>query len=631
MVAKIAAISQVALCVYINDPDRPLGVFLFLGPTGVGKTECAKAVARYLFGNADRLLRFDLNEYGEPGASARLVGTFAQPEGLLTSAIRRQPFAVVLFDEVEKAHPEVFDLLLQVLGEGRLTDALGRTADFTNALIVLTSNLGVREAEAAFGFRQDEAARDAVFVRAAERFFRPEFVNRIDRIVPFARLGRDHMRAVARKLIEDVFGREGLVQRKCLLSVEGPALERVVDQGYDPLLGARALKRSIERALVQPVAERLAVLPLGAFTAVRVYPGPQTLAVDVRALEQAPPVAHRDVDLTDTESLLRRVRAALRRIEDEFAEWRPAGPITLGQVAPEHYRYFTLREQAEHVRGRCRELGELAESTRRGASAFPSYRRPDSPRRAHKMLMINSWLFKGSLLREMASALDINEYLCEVVDSAQPAEGGLASELNEVLGQAALLHLLGGSLREGYTERVVLWPVGFDGRQSDWVRRVLDVYQSALPSLGLEGTVQPHKPGKSGRDAGDEFLGAFLLAQGPHALPLLRLEEGVQLLLPAHGPIEPLQVFVLPVPGGAEPEALLGDWWARRRAWLEAVGRGEAAVADDPLRPGPVLRITSERTGMIDLRTGLAGELDPAACLLATLPLPPEITAPLEG
>src|SRR5205085_3743957 len=106
-----------------------------------------KAIAAYLFGDADRLLRFDLNEYAAPGAAARLVGTFGQPEGLLTAAVRRQPFAVVLFDEVEKAHPEVFDLLLQVLGEGRLTDALGRTADFSNALIVLTSNLGVREAE----------------------------------------------------------------------------------------------------------------------------------------------------------------------------------------------------------------------------------------------------------------------------------------------------------------------------------------------------------------------------------------------------------------------------------------------------------------------------------------------------
>ncbi|HEX5268847.1 MAG TPA: AAA family ATPase, partial [Gemmataceae bacterium] len=253
----------------LNDPDRPLAVFLFLGPTGVGKTECAKALARYLFGDEERLLRFDLNEYGEPGSAARLVGTFGQPEGLLTAAVRRQPFAVILFDEVEKAHPEVFDLLLQVLGEGRLTDALGRTADLTNALIVLTSNLGVREAEGRFGLRETESARDAVFVKAAERFFRPEFFNRLDRVIPFHRLAREDVRVIAGKLMSEVFGREGLVQRKCLLAVEAPALERVIDRGYDPALGARALKRAIERELAQPVAEQLAALPPGTFTVVR--------------------------------------------------------------------------------------------------------------------------------------------------------------------------------------------------------------------------------------------------------------------------------------------------------------------------------------------------------------------------
>jgi ATP-dependent Clp protease ATP-binding subunit ClpA len=630
----------------LNDPDRPLGVFLFLGPTGVGKTECAKAVARYLFGSADRLLRFDLNEYGEVGASARLVGTFAQPEGLLTSGLRRQPFAIVLFDEVEKAHPEVFDLLLQVLGEGRLTDALGRTADFSNALIVLTSNLGVREAEAAFGFRQDDTARDAVFVRAAERFFRPEFVNRIDRIVPFGRLSRDHMRAVARKLIEDVFAREGLVQRKCLLSVEAPALERVVDQGYDPLLGARALKRSIERALVQPVAERLAVLPPGAFTAVRVYPGPQTLAVDVRALEQVQPVANRDVDLTDVEGLLRRVRAAVRRIEDQFGAWRPSGPVTLGQVAPEHYRYFALREQAEQVRGRCQELAERADSGRHNVRGYLARHRPDTPRRGPRILQLAygaAGPFRGAFLREIASALDINEYLRELVDAAQAAVGELAAELQEVLGRAALLHLLADSLRKEHPERVVLWPVAFDGRPRAGVRRMLDSYVAALPRLGLEVVVQAHKQDVPARDSaetspesrvgrgGDDSPGAFVVAQGPHALPLLRLEEGVHLFIPAHGPVEPLQVVVLPVPNSTEAEAVLTEWCIRRRSWLDAVTRGEAAVADDPLKQGPVVRITSERTGMIDLRTGLAGETDPAACLLAALPLPAEIFAAEEA
>jgi ATP-dependent Clp protease ATP-binding subunit ClpA len=622
----------------LNDPDRPAGVFLFLGPTGVGKTECAKAIARYLFGDAGRLLRFDLNEYGEPGASVRLVGTFSQPEGLLTSAIRRQPFAVVLFDEVEKAHPEVFDLLLQVLGEGRLTDALGRTADFTNALIVLTSNLGVREAESGFGFRQDDAAREAVFVHAAERFFRPEFVNRIDRILPFGRLGREHVRAIARKLIDDVFAREGLVQRQCLLSVEAPALERVVDQGYDPLLGARALKRSIERGLVQPVADRLAALPPGSFTLIRVYPGPQTLAVDVRALEQVPPAPERRVDLQDVGGLLGRIRRAVRRIEDELSAWRPAGPITLGQVSPEHYRYFALRDQAERVRARCQELDEKAEAARWHDHAYPSHAHPDAPRRSLKGFEYRDFLAAvGRLLREIASALDINEYLQDLSRSARAPEGELAGEFQDLLGQAALLRLLSESLREPQAERVVLWPLDLSGRQLAPTGRILDLLHEALELMGFEvsyprgrwdwpsdlwtklHTADPRVPPPPGK---------FLVAQGPHAWPLLRLENGIHLFAPARGAVVPVQLLVLALAADADPVAFLRDWLDRRQQWLQSVGCGEAAVTDDPLTAGPVVRIYSEKTGILDLRSGLTGDLDLAACLLAALPLPLEITDP---
>jgi ATP-dependent Clp protease ATP-binding subunit ClpA len=602
----------------LNDPDRPLGVFLFLGPTGVGKTECAKVLARYLFGDAERLLRFDLNEYGEPGAAARLVGTFAQPEGLLTSAIRRQPFAVVLFDEVEKAHPELFDLLLQVLGEGRLTDALGRTADFTNALIVLTSNLGVREAESGFGFRQDDAARAAVFVQAAERFFRPEFVNRIDRILPFRRLDREQVRTIAVRLIDEVFAREGLVQRKCLLAVEAPALERVVDTGYDPLLGARALKRAIERGLVQPVAARLASLPPGGFTAVRVYPGPQTLAVDVRPLEQATPAAKRPVDFEDVGGLLKKVRAAVRRIEDEFAEWRPAGEVTLGQVRPEHYRYFALREQVELVRQRAQELAEAVEAMRWGPEAFPVYSRPDSGRVKYHF---RDWCApEGPVLREMAAALDINEYLQDLMNSARLPEGKLASQMHHLLGRLALLQLLSESLRSPQPERVLLWPLGLDAIQPEPARRLLVLYQAALESLGLEV--------HANNTAETAFSAQFLLVHGPHALPLLEQEAGLHLFSPAHAAVEPVRLLVMPVAEGTTPVDVLRAWFGQRQTWLAAVGFGEAAVEDDPLSPGPVLRIYTARDEIIDLRTGLTGAVDLSACLLAALPLPVEITTP---
>jgi len=200
--ADVVAIAKARL----NDPGRPLGTFCFLGPTGVGKTAAAKALARYLYGGDARLLRFDMNEYLDPASPARLIGTFARPEGLLTAAVRRQPYCVLLLDEIEKAHPAVFDLLLQVLGEGRLTDALGRTADFTSAVVIMTSNLGARAASAAaFGLRPVGASRNETYLDAARAFFRPEFFNRIDRVVPFDPLDRAQVAAIADRLIADLF------------------------------------------------------------------------------------------------------------------------------------------------------------------------------------------------------------------------------------------------------------------------------------------------------------------------------------------------------------------------------------------------------------------------------------------
>jgi ATP-dependent Clp protease ATP-binding subunit ClpA len=604
----------------LNDPGRPLGVFLFLGPTGVGKTECARALTRYLFGADDRLLRFDLNEYGEPGSAARLVGTFDRPEGLLTAAIRRQPFAVVLFDEVEKAHPEVFDVLLQVLGEGRLTDALGRTADFGNAIIVLTSNLGAREAEGRMGYREDAAARDAVFVTAAERFFRPEFFNRLDRVVPFRRLERAEVRTIAGKVIEGVFAREGLVQRKCLLSVESAALERIVDRGYDPDLGARALKRAVERHLAAPVAERLAALPPGTFTAVRVYPGPEeTLAVQVRPLEQAatlPPAP----DLADAVALLRRIRAALGRVEDDLVPLRPPGELTLGRVSAEHVRYFLVRDLVEEVRDRVRELAEEAEEARLSQRGFPTLRRPDAPRRAHKRLFVKS---PGRVLREMASALDINEYLKDLAESASVA-GPRTEQIQWLLSQLALLHLIAGCVRSPVAERAVLWPFGLGvGGDSSAADRQVDLYLSTLPRLRLEVTVG-NPPDAEGMAAPGPFPEQCLVLRGPHAVAVARMEAGIHLLCPAHGAVESVPVLALPVEDGAEPAAVAHAWMARRQRWLEAVAHGEASPEDDPLNPGPVLRLYPERTPIVDLRTGLTG-WGLEACLLAAMPLPPEV------
>lgn len=271
----------------IQDPAKPYGCFLFLGPTGVGKTECAKGLARYLYGDHDRLLRFDMNEFVSPGSAVRLSGSPDAPEGLLTSAVRQQPFAVVLFDEIEKAHPDVYDLLLQVLGEGRLSDALGRTVDFTNTIVLLTSNLGVREASRSSGFDGEQHSGQA-YLDAARRFFRPEFYNRLDAVVPFRSLRRQEIAQINGRLLDAFFDRAGFLQRHASLRLTSEAKSFLTDKGYDPVFGARALKRVIEDTLANPVAASLAKHPPTAPVVIDVDVEDGRLHTEARVLKEAP-------------------------------------------------------------------------------------------------------------------------------------------------------------------------------------------------------------------------------------------------------------------------------------------------------------------------------------------------------
>ena len=243
----------------ISDPNRPTGSFLFLGPTGVGKTELTKALAAYLFDDEHAMVRIDMSEYMEKHSVSRLIG--APPGyvgydegGALTEAVRRRPYSVVLFDEVEKAHPDVFNVLLQVLDDGRLTDGQGRTVDFKNTLIILTSNLGSEYLSAQKEGEDVDTVRDQVMavVRSA---FRPEFLNRLDEIVLFHRLKRAEMGAIVEIQLKRL---EALLEdRKVTLSLDDSAKTWLADKGYDPVYGARPLKRVIQRFVQDPLAERI--------------------------------------------------------------------------------------------------------------------------------------------------------------------------------------------------------------------------------------------------------------------------------------------------------------------------------------------------------------------------------------
>jgi ATP-dependent Clp protease ATP-binding subunit ClpB len=243
----------------LQDPNRPIGSFMFLGPTGVGKTELTKALANYLFDDEHALVRIDMSEYMEKHSVSRLIG--APPGyvgydegGALTEAVRRRPYQVVLFDEIEKAHPDVFNVLLQVLDDGRLTDGQGRTVDFKNTLIIMTSNLG-SEYLVSLGENQDvEEVRDQVMgvVRGA---FRPEFLNRLDEIILFHRLKRTHMGAIVD--IQLLRLRKLLADRKIDVVLTDEARGLLADKGYDPAYGARPLKRVIQKSIQDPLAEEI--------------------------------------------------------------------------------------------------------------------------------------------------------------------------------------------------------------------------------------------------------------------------------------------------------------------------------------------------------------------------------------
>ena len=245
----------------LTRPRKPVASLLFIGATGVGKTELTRALAEFFFGNRERMIRFDMSEFATPVAVQRLIGGFGAIEGQLTARVREQPFSVLLFDEFEKADASFFDLLLQILGDGRLTDGGGRTADFTNAIIVMTSNLGAETfGRGASGFVQSKTEKTGAiqhFNQAVRDFLRPEIFNRIDRVVPFAPLDKATAARITDLEIEKLLKRDGLRFRQIKFEIAPEALNYLTEKGYDARYGARPLRRSIERELVAPLAAEL--------------------------------------------------------------------------------------------------------------------------------------------------------------------------------------------------------------------------------------------------------------------------------------------------------------------------------------------------------------------------------------
>jgi len=473
----------------LNDQTRPVASLLLLGPTGVGKTEFAKSLASYLFGNSDRLLRFDMNEYVSPNAVPQLVGTFAQPEGLLTAAVRRQPFAVLLFDEIEKGHPDVFDLLLQVLGEGRLTDARGRTTDFSNTIIVLTSNLGTQRSETGLGFGA-AASRDAgISIRAAENFFRPEFFNRLDRVIPFGRLSRQDMQGIARHLMSDVLHRDGLVRRQCVLNTSQAAVDWVIDQGYNPVLGARALKRAIEKELTLPIATFLAARTDGnqgqtddGLMLIDIERTDRGLSVAVRTLVRRPiriPLpSESDADVS---AALEQSDRFLHSLAALLPALKVGGSFDAGKLSPQQTRYLLVQDELPRLKTWLEEL-RSAQKAMRQQGTTGVLRQQGRASSGPRDVIRRKGPSHGNVVNRAAADDEIEDYF-ETRFDGPARDVHLAEETPHLVARIQWLHVVASSterLEESVTLRITSLDPGAGKNVELLTERLLETWTDEL-------------------------------------------------------------------------------------------------------------------------------------------------------
>jgi ATP-dependent Clp protease ATP-binding subunit ClpA len=614
LIGQAEAIEAAADCITtakarLNDSTRPLASFLFLGPTGTGKTECAKQIAAYLYGASTRLLRFDMNEFVSSYDVARLVGTFDQPEGLLTSAIRRQPFSVVLLDEIEKAHPDVFNLLLQVMSDGRLTDALGRAVDFTNAILILTSNLGAREAGKTPGFRQSETNERQIYRQSAEKFFKPEFFNRLDRVIPFERLSREDVEKIARRLMQNVFSRDGFVRRNCKLMVQEQAMEKIINQGYHPLLGARALKRAIEKQLTQPVAARLASLNANAPTIINLLPDGENISVEVQELRP------RDFDerywtivkKLAPDDLLDRVAASLDRIEEELEKLKPRGEITVGNESQR--AYVLVRECFNRLERMMQRAEDWLEREKKKSKKEETQTPARSKRHLLKFEDEDAFLSFGDLL----TSNDPQQLLRDWADAALVYGEKIEDYLQDILRELSLLDAFASATRGAQTKAALLLVQTFDESGQESARWLCKLYEELFnQELGLEAKQIKRKENSSlTRDEG-------VIIKGVHALSLAQAERGTHLFLTTHLGFVPLKVNVI---------ELENDIISNPQKLLSVLNQ----MATSKLVLNPIIRAYKADASALDFRIGLMANekmtiRELRAFILSALPLPKEFS-----
>jgi ATP-dependent Clp protease ATP-binding subunit ClpC len=570
LVGQEAAVKALTETVHIAkaklaDKTKPLSSFLFIGPTGVGKTQAAKVLCNYLMGSEDQLMRFDMNEYIDGGAVSRLIGDYANPEGQLTGKVRYQPFGILLLDEIEKAHPDVHDLLLQVLDDGRLTDSLGRTVDFTNTIIIMTSNIGAEQVSAQVGFDFNRN-QSAIYEKAVENFFRPEFINRIDQIVIFKPLEIAHILGIARLQIKELLQRDGFVRRTTILNISKEALEWVAKRGYDPTMGGRALKRQIERDLTALSAEQLISTHTDQPIIFDIILKEDQLVPVVTPLDFVTPYEEDWLPQFPGEhqgrrfynKLLREMENIERQIKrfEGMDEEVPEIKTGSGDLDWQHYDFKNrIAEIKDHVTKimlsfHDRPIPDPPVKTFRLKRAYLFARKDYTTKGVRENF--KDRLFQQEALRELTETYNLTDSQFD----------RLNSEFIDNYVTVALAKLATKGFLDQYSQRVTLSiEAVISDSESRGIPYLLDLYQSFFESLDIQHEVdeEQHK----------------IMLEGYQVYELLQNEHGIHLFYVAHQTPYPFKVKV--------------------------ERRGQKQASEGPLK---VIRIYDDDQTLTDLRTG---------------------------
>ncbi|MEM1321566.1 MAG: AAA family ATPase [Bacteroidota bacterium] len=568
----------------LTDPTKPLASFLFIGPTGVGKTQAAKVLCDYLMGNPKHLLRFDMNEYIDAQAVHRLIGDEHNPEGHLTGKVRYRPFGIILFDEIEKAHPKVHDLLLQVLDDGRLTDSLGKTVDFSGNIIIMTSNVGAREAAGQLGFVAGQRDDSAVYRKAVENRFRPEFVNRIDRIVIFRSLEVDHILNIARLQIKDLLKRDGFVRRTTILNISTEALEWVARRGYNAKMGGRALKRQIEKDLTTLSAEQListhtdnpiifSILFKEGQLVPRIIPLDFVEPIEEDWLPQLPEEARGRGFFNRLLKLVERLEYQVRRMEEENDE-ADSELIVIGNDAGEalNWQYYHFKDQIAATKQRISTLSlGFKEKHFREGPAIPLRLkrgtvtpRRDSVTRSIKE-SIRDRLFQQEALHEIT---EYYEYASAQFDSLE------TEFINSYLDVGFLLLFGKGFLREEVETIELHFQSCINGLGDQEIEFLMQHYNELLSELDIQHQIEAQEK--------------WIRIEGHSVASLFMGETGIHLFYRSHQNPLPILVHMIKLPR-TKPEQLSIPDGAR------------------------VIRIYDSNSTLTDLRSGFSNAMNISA------------------